>query len=157
MPPEMILMILSFCHDTTLCELEDSVSWIEYHKDIRNIKNKKFRLNCDNLGTVCPWCSKLYCDLCRKVCQHPNCEDVSCDKCVFTCNYCTNDFCETCVRGDMCTQCDNVMCDFCVIMCDECEEELCVNCTLNCDGCHGSFCSDCIINDYINVCSKCAE
>ena len=115
MPPEMILMILSFCHDTTLCELKDSVAWIEYHKDIRKIKNKKYRLNCDNLGSVCHCCSKLYCELCRKVCQHPNCEDVSCEKCVFTCNYCTNDFCETCVRGDTCTQCDTVMCDFCVI------------------------------------------
>ena len=71
MPPEMILMILSFCHDTTLCELEDSIGWIDFYKDIRKIKHKKNRLNCDNLGSVCPWCSKLYCDLCRKVCDHP--------------------------------------------------------------------------------------
>lgn len=141
LPTEIILIILSFCDDSTLCVLYDSVLWIDYHKDIRKIRYSDNRLYCPRLGPLCNGgCGQVYCNECKRVCS--SCKDNFCDSCSVKCDNCTEYQCKECSQ-EACIICFINLCDTCGKSCNGCEYILCDDCGNKCSKCNMNYCDDC--------------
>jgi hypothetical protein len=143
LPNEIIMMILSLCHDSVLCSLKESMVWEDYHIEIMKIKLSPLRLYCDKLGYVCD-CGQLCCYTCVKRCTY--CRNRICNICsskgILPGNYgygstvclsCTDDMCVGCdkrlcitnlyeyPRAKLCPSCLTIWCDDCkVVECAKC-------------------------------------